>query len=163
MGDCCRARTRQHDDIATQGRGSFSHWRGALYFSTFDGSDPNRNGRKYRLLITHLMWPSALGRRITGPFALTNRGWIGFVPNPPRVWKGAQLHLVIDGTLAGAVELLPENRVCIGLEDRARNDIEAAFLHVIAAEQRELAPPFTHKRGLMWAAQNSDLAPIATT
>jgi hypothetical protein len=38
-----------HAEIREQGRGRFSHWRNALYFSTSDNSDPNLNGRKYEL------------------------------------------------------------------------------------------------------------------
>jgi 2-polyprenyl-6-hydroxyphenyl methylase/3-demethylubiquinone-9 3-methyltransferase len=39
-----------HDDIARRGAGRFSHWGDYIYFSTSDGSDPNRNGRLYRLV-----------------------------------------------------------------------------------------------------------------
>jgi hypothetical protein len=38
-----------HDDIAKFGAGRFSHWGRFMYFSTADGSDPNVNGRRYRL------------------------------------------------------------------------------------------------------------------
>jgi len=38
-----------HDDIRNLGRGRYSHWGPALYFSTSDGSDPNHNGRHYAL------------------------------------------------------------------------------------------------------------------
>jgi 2-polyprenyl-3-methyl-5-hydroxy-6-metoxy-1,4-benzoquinol methylase len=38
-----------HDDLAKFGGGRFSHWGSSLYFSTTDGSDPNVNGRRYRL------------------------------------------------------------------------------------------------------------------
>ena len=39
-----------HDDIRRRGGGRFSHWGANIYFSTSDGSDPNRNGRRYRLI-----------------------------------------------------------------------------------------------------------------
>lgn len=39
-----------HDDIRQIGRGRFSHWGEAIYFSTTDGSDPNRNGREYSII-----------------------------------------------------------------------------------------------------------------
>ena len=39
-----------HDDIRRRGCGRFSHWGDRIYFSTSDGSDPNRNGRLYRLI-----------------------------------------------------------------------------------------------------------------
>jgi 2-polyprenyl-6-hydroxyphenyl methylase/3-demethylubiquinone-9 3-methyltransferase len=39
-----------HDDIRRRGAGRFSHWGDGIYFSTSDGSDPNQNGRLYRLI-----------------------------------------------------------------------------------------------------------------
>ncbi len=39
----------QHEDIATLGRGRYSHWQDKLYFSASDNSDPQTNGRSYRL------------------------------------------------------------------------------------------------------------------
>ena len=39
-----------HRDIARAGAGRFSHWDERLFFSTSDNSNPNRNGRAYRLI-----------------------------------------------------------------------------------------------------------------
>lgn len=39
-----------HDDIRRLGGGRYSHWEDKLYFSTSDGSDPNGNGRTYRVV-----------------------------------------------------------------------------------------------------------------
>lgn len=39
-----------HDDIRAKGNGRYSLWAGTLYFSTSDGTDPNKNARKYRLV-----------------------------------------------------------------------------------------------------------------
>jgi 2-polyprenyl-6-hydroxyphenyl methylase/3-demethylubiquinone-9 3-methyltransferase len=39
-----------HDHIAKHGSGRFSHWGDLIYFSTSDNSNPNTNGRIYRLL-----------------------------------------------------------------------------------------------------------------
>jgi predicted O-methyltransferase YrrM len=36
-----------HADIRAHGGGRFSHWRGYLWFSTSDDSDPRSNGRRY--------------------------------------------------------------------------------------------------------------------
>jgi hypothetical protein len=36
-----------HDHIRTYGKGRFSHWGAAIYFSATDNSDPNTNGRTY--------------------------------------------------------------------------------------------------------------------
>jgi hypothetical protein len=40
-----------HEHIRATGRGSYSHWMNALHFSTADNSDPNKNGRRYAILI----------------------------------------------------------------------------------------------------------------
>jgi G8 domain len=45
---------RPHDAIRKVGNGQFSHWTSALYFSTSDNSDPNDNGRDYRLVAPSL-------------------------------------------------------------------------------------------------------------
>jgi len=39
-----------HDEIRSLGAGRYSHWNENLYFSSSDGSDPNKNGRKYRIM-----------------------------------------------------------------------------------------------------------------
>ncbi len=39
-----------HDDIRKNGKGRWSHWGGAIYFSSSDGSDPRQNNRKYVLV-----------------------------------------------------------------------------------------------------------------
>lgn len=39
-----------HEDIRNLGGGRYSHWNGELYFSTSDGTDPNTNGRVYRII-----------------------------------------------------------------------------------------------------------------
>ena len=36
-----------HDEIQRLGAGRYSHWKGRLYFSSSDGSDPRANGRRY--------------------------------------------------------------------------------------------------------------------
>jgi 2-polyprenyl-3-methyl-5-hydroxy-6-metoxy-1,4-benzoquinol methylase len=40
-----------HDEIDQLGKGRFSHWEGAVLFSSSDGSDPNTNGRAYHMLV----------------------------------------------------------------------------------------------------------------
>ena len=39
-----------HEEIRTLGAGRYSHWGPWLYFSASDQSDPNRNGRQYKLV-----------------------------------------------------------------------------------------------------------------
>ena len=38
-----------HADIRLLGRGRFSHWGPAVYFSTSDNSNPSTNGRRYSI------------------------------------------------------------------------------------------------------------------
>lgn len=45
-----------HDDIRTTGLGSYSHWRGGLYFSTSDNSCPQTNGRRYSIRVGDAAW-----------------------------------------------------------------------------------------------------------
>ena len=40
-----------HFDIRNRGGGAYSHWKGELYFSTSDNSDPNQNGRRYEIVL----------------------------------------------------------------------------------------------------------------
>lgn len=40
-----------HDEIRAVGHGAFSHWTGWLVFSSSDNSDPNTNGRQYRVVM----------------------------------------------------------------------------------------------------------------
>lgn len=44
-----------HDAIRAEGAGRYSHWNGALFFSTSDGSAPDRNGRRYRVAIPSVL------------------------------------------------------------------------------------------------------------
>ena len=40
-----------HSDIRALGRGRYSMWRGAIYFSSTDGSDPRQSGHVYHILV----------------------------------------------------------------------------------------------------------------
>lgn len=42
-------RHSQHGTIEREGGGRYSHWKGKVFFSTRDGSDPDTNGRAYRV------------------------------------------------------------------------------------------------------------------
>jgi hypothetical protein len=40
-----------HSEVSREGRGRYSHWKGTgLVFSASDNSDPNTNGRNYRVV-----------------------------------------------------------------------------------------------------------------
>jgi predicted O-methyltransferase YrrM len=47
---------KTHDDIRATGLGSYSHWRGGLYFSTSDNSCPQTNGRRYSIRVGDAVW-----------------------------------------------------------------------------------------------------------
>lgn len=40
----------EHANIVEKGMGRYSHWQSSLIFSTSDNSDPNTNGRAYRVV-----------------------------------------------------------------------------------------------------------------
>ena len=40
-----------HEIIRRVGKGMYSHWEGALIFSTSDNTDPNTNGREYLAIV----------------------------------------------------------------------------------------------------------------
>jgi FkbM family methyltransferase len=46
-----------HDDIRGVGRGRYSHWGRQLYLSASDNSDPNHNGRVYRVVCQRTVTP----------------------------------------------------------------------------------------------------------
>lgn len=52
-------RQAPHAAIREHGGGDHSFWRGDLWFSTSDGSDPRHNGRRYEVA-----WPSAWPQRV---------------------------------------------------------------------------------------------------
>jgi 2-polyprenyl-6-hydroxyphenyl methylase/3-demethylubiquinone-9 3-methyltransferase len=103
----------------------------------------------------------AFGRRVSGPFELTERGWTGVAQNPPSFSAGSALYLIRDEALVGAVSLDADRRVVVAPAQEGRPAVESAILHVVAGEAREIMPPFAHARGRMWAKTIADLAPIA--
>ena len=89
-----------HDSIRKRGRGLFSFWNDYLYFSTSDNSDPNTNGRTYRIVGASRVEPKpSEGKpaanqrspcathadsadRITGPFLRNaGHGYVVALPN----------------------------------------------------------------------------------
>jgi hypothetical protein len=73
-----------HDAIRRKGKGRFSHWGDALYFSTSDNSDPNTNGRRYALwlpssTVASLRYPAPAQRQDrVDPAEATRRGQVLF-------------------------------------------------------------------------------------
>ena len=62
-----------HAHIRELGKGSYSHWHNALYFSTPDGSDPRENGRLYRLFPNITAANAALGWQVRPPLEQVER------------------------------------------------------------------------------------------
>lgn len=49
-----------HRRIVVDGAAAYSHWHDTLHFSTSDGSDPQRNGRRYEVILSIEPAPSAV-------------------------------------------------------------------------------------------------------
>lgn len=73
-----------HDAIRQVGRGAYSHWHDALYFSTSDRSDPRTNGRTYRL-VPRSMQLAVIGLDGTDPLTLRHHIAEGRLPNIARL------------------------------------------------------------------------------
>ena len=58
-----------HDEIRRLGGGRYSFWKGSVYFSTPDNSDPRTNGRQYAFAYARPIWSLAKPlRRFASPF-----------------------------------------------------------------------------------------------
>lgn len=62
-----------HNTIRVEGSGTYSFWRGGLYFSTSDNSDPNRNGRAYSVALAEA---SPIARELVSLFGTSETGFI---------------------------------------------------------------------------------------
>ena len=51
-GEELKNKNAPHATVTETGKGNYSHWNEYLYFSTSDNSDPNRNEKKYELVIS---------------------------------------------------------------------------------------------------------------
>lgn len=65
-----------HRLVCEVGRGAYSFWLDTLYFSTSDGSDPNTNGRTYRVF--------RIGSPVQSPVSIAGNGEPHGVPNEPQ-------------------------------------------------------------------------------
>jgi hypothetical protein len=101
-----------------------------------------------------------LQRAVVPPFDRTDRGWVGFVANPPLVWNGAKFFLFFNGNLIGPVALTPANRVFIGTGELIKEEIEKASIHVLAGEDWKIGRPFAHVDGFMWRTVLEDIAEL---
>lgn len=154
-----------HDEIARFGAGRFSHWGTALYFSASDGSDPNRNGRSYRLM----MPPALLGRErsamtrgiaVGGPYKLGNVGWTGSTASLPNE-EGVGHFLLRNGKLLGAIRRDAAGDIIIASAEVNETSLSGVDFAVLSGKSLQLAPPFGRIRGQMYEMALPELAVIA--
>lgn len=89
-----------HDAIRVEGKGRYSHWRGALWFSTSDNSDPRTNGRLYEATARAQLSGGPIGAVVILDLAficLFHRRLLGAAQAHRRLF-GVSLALVTIGT-----------------------------------------------------------------
>jgi hypothetical protein len=104
-----------HDDVGRYGNGRFSHWGATVVFSTSDNSDPNSNGRAYRVRLEaprldRLLWSEVppfigivLGGFVAVPLLLTLTSRALAIP--------PQVCVILSGLGASFIALLAANIV----------------------------------------------------
>ncbi|MBX3464994.1 MAG: transglutaminase domain-containing protein [Planctomycetes bacterium] len=100
-----------HDEIRARGGGAFSHWNHQLWFSTRDGTDPRRNGRRYTIaapLRLPTAWPWAALLLLGAAVAAPSLGWLRRPGDPlPRLARrGGALGVAAAALLALALAAL---------------------------------------------------------
>jgi len=91
-GVAMRQAHSSHADIQTQGEGRYSHWTDGVYFSTLDGSDPTRNGRRYVAVNTSwaLVPGGPSGCALLGPYLHSDgHMWTAVLPDTAG-WSDAE-------------------------------------------------------------------------
>jgi hypothetical protein len=86
-----------HVDIAREGRGRYSHWRGGLIFSSSDSSDPRSNGRRYEIeaprALSPLAWCTLAVLNVLAGWTLVHLG------APALRWRRAGLAVWVGAAL----------------------------------------------------------------
>jgi 2-polyprenyl-6-hydroxyphenyl methylase/3-demethylubiquinone-9 3-methyltransferase len=154
-----------HDEIAKFGAGRFSHWGSSLYFSTTDGSDPNVNGRNYRLFSTRIADSSSISRRygcrVIAPFEIKNGKWTACLPRQIRTDGQTRLYLFRDDNILGSVRWVTPERLELTNDDESRDSIEGSAFYVVAAVEHPFTAPFTCVRGKLWDKAVPELAEVS--
>lgn len=101
------------------------------------------------------------GRRVTGPFARTDRGWTGSVRAVATVPVGCAFYLVRNDTLIGTAVFTDPNQVLVAPALAELTEVEAVRCYVVTARIHLLMPPFHHMRGRMWEQPTPDLVALA--
>ena len=152
-------RHTQHAWIREQGRGSFSHWGSALYFSSSDNSDPRTNGRRYTVRIIARLpfiagWAWAACFVAAALLAVRATAQRGHIPPRATAWRWSYLlaALALYGAVRWAmsgrgqpagVALLLAMAACLlaslGLTWRAGRELASSGLPAIGGARRRLS------------------------
>jgi pectate lyase len=102
-----------HQDIRNSGKGRFSHWGTALYFSASDNTNPGTNGRKYTYTLdgstgTAPTSPTAPGNGSTLPVGV-NAGLLGYAMVNGTTTGGAGGQTVTVTTLSALKAAVGDN------------------------------------------------------
>lgn len=91
-----------HGDIRQLGNGRYSHWSGAIYFSSSDNSNPNTNGRRYtaKLSADHYF-----AERASYAISSVSR-WINQIPGGLNAIRGASVLEIGPGKDMGTALIL---------------------------------------------------------
>jgi hypothetical protein len=133
-----------HADVAHAGGGNYSHWNGALLFSSSDGSDPNSNTRSYAVWIGHTPEPPEPPTRLS-------------LRRPFRPGGGKQWIADLPPGFAGPSDTI-EQRTCSRVR-LTEDGIELGPAHAIhAAIEREGQGSYSHWNGALFfsASDGSD-------
>jgi pectate lyase len=85
-----------HQDIRNSGKGRFSHWGTALYFSASDNTNPAKNGRKYTYTLDGSTGTAPATGTPTAPTAPSNGNTL-----PVGVNAGLLGYAMVNGTTTG--------------------------------------------------------------
>lgn len=102
------------------------------------------------------------GHRVTGPFEKIEGTWHGQVHSCPSLSPGSRLLLVSDDAVLGPASI-NGSTVSLPFDAADSASLEARTIHLLAAEELQLDPPFQHVNGHQWAITVSSLAEEADT
>ena len=150
-----RAAHASHDEIAALGDGRYSHWNRELYFSSTDGTDPNTNGRNYRVLELARLIPAEtsfakrFGFPLKGPFVHDTEGWKARVDFDLGNSANETAFLVHDDVV-GEASIDDAGRVLVAPPPASNEHVERSEFYLVRGRMRVLARPFMQERGNMW-------------
>jgi 2-polyprenyl-6-hydroxyphenyl methylase/3-demethylubiquinone-9 3-methyltransferase len=96
------------------------------------------------------------GHRVTGPFELTQVGWLGQLAKAPTIPEGSSGLLFKNGDLIGPLNPADATRIVVGGPEEGAAAIEAATFYVVVGAVRTPQTRFAHVRGRMWSWKLSE-------